>query len=314
MKRAEALEAAKAALDRAGYEVSLRCMSRASCFDFAGRKEEKPIFLKVLSDIREVSPEDAAEIRKISECLSSASLFITDMNKEQTLRDDTVYSRYGVYVVTSKTFEDIVQGSYPLVEAAPGGYWVRMEGNKIRQRRQELGLSIGKLSGMASVSRGALYGYESDLTRASVSAAYRLEEILGVPLAKTVDIFAESPTSGRTRDPSPAGQEGVRNRFLRLILGKLARFDLRVSHIERAPFDFSAHCHEMKLRIVGGVFGKKERHARERMEEIVSLSRIVGAKPLLLGKQKRATTGDAAFLSYDELGEIQDKEELTTLL
>jgi putative transcriptional regulator len=311
---AEALDTAEAMLHQAGYEISRRCTSRASCFDFAARKEEKLIFIKVFPDIRDVSPGDASGIRKISRCFSCASLFISDRNDEEMLRDDTVYSRYGVYVVTSKTFDDIVRGAFPLVEAARGGYCVRMDGSKIRALRYKLGFSIGKLAGMVGVSRRTLYGYERDMTRASVSAAYRLEKILGVPFVKTIDIFEASPSCSNADDFPPCGRENIRNGFLQSILGKLKQFDLKVSLVKKAPFDFTACCPRTEFKIIGGAFKTKERYVEERIEEIVSLSKIAEAKPLLMSKEKIATPDDVIFLKCDELAQIGDRKELTALL
>jgi len=315
VKRSEALRNAEAALHQAGFQVSRRCAARDSCFDFAARKEERLIFVKAFSDIREVSRCDASDIRMVSKCFSSFSLFVSDEREGEILRDDTVYSRYGVYIVTSRTLEDIVlRGALPLVKAIPGGYSVKIDGGKIRARRHELGLSIGKLAEMVGVSRRSLYGYERNMARASVSAAYRLEEVLGVPLVKTIDIFDASPMTSAVGSSSPSGCGNIRNRFLRSVLSKLAKFELNVSAVSRAPFDFAADCPHAEFKIVGGVFGKKERRVGERVEEIISLSGIVEAKPLLVGKQGMTTSGDAAFLSYDELNRIANRKELTALL
>jgi len=315
VKRAEALQTAEAALHQAGFQISRKCTVRNSCFDFAARREERLIFVKAFHNIQDVSRGDATEIKKVSRCFSCASLFVSDMKDEEMLRDDTVYSRYGVYVVTSKTLEDIVlRGALPLVKAAPGGYSVKIEGGKIRERRHELGLSIGKLAEMIGVSRRSLYGYERNMARASVIAAYQLEKILGMPLVKTIDIFEAPSRSLTIRTLSLSSFMKIRNRFLRSILGKLINCGFDVSPVSRAPFDFTADCLDVQLKILGGVFGKKERSVSDRIEEIVSLSRITEAKPLLVGEQKTSTPEDVAFLSYDELGRIGNRKDLTALL
>ncbi|MCW4020262.1 MAG: helix-turn-helix domain-containing protein [Candidatus Bathyarchaeota archaeon] len=314
VERAEALDIAEATLDQAGYRVSLRCVARTSCFDFAARKGLKLVFIKVFPDIRDVSREDAAGLKTLSGCFSGASLFISDTKEEKPLRNDTVYSRYGVHVVTSKTFDDVVRGAFPLIEATPGGYCVSMDGSRIRERRNELGLSTGKLAGMIGVSRGALYGYERDKNRVSVFTAYRMEEILGLPLVTTIDVFEALPKNLKAGNPSFGGHGKIRNRFLRFILSKLSQFDLEVSRIVRAPFDFAVLCPHVNLKIIGGVFKKREKRVKERIEEIVNLSGIVEARPLLVGQEKVATPDDVAFLHGDELAKIRNRKELAELL
>jgi len=314
VKRAEALQTAEAALHQAGFQISRKCTARNSCFDFAARRDERLVFIKAFLDIRDVSRSDATEIKRVSRCFSCASLFISDMKDEEMLRDDTVYSRYGVYVITSKTLEDIVlRGALPLVKAAPGGYSVKIDGGKIIERRHEVGLSIGKLAEMIGVSRRSLYGYERNMARASVTAAYHLEKILGVPIVKTIDIFEPPSRSATIRTLSLSSFMKIRNRFLRSILGKLVNCGFDVSPISRAPFDFTANCPDVQLKILGGVFSKRERSVGDRIEEIVSLSRIIEAKPLLVGEQKTSTPEDVAFLSSDELDRIGNRKDLTAL-
>jgi putative transcriptional regulator len=75
----------------------------------------------------------------------------------------------------------------------PGGYYVRLDGESIRQRRMKLGLSVGKLAEQLRISRRTLYGYERGMVKASVSAAYNLEWILGMPMVKPIDIFKPAP-------------------------------------------------------------------------------------------------------------------------
>jgi len=315
LSRADALQIAEAALHQAGFQVSRRCSVRASCFDFAARDEERLFFAKVFGNIHDVSRGVADGIKTISGCFSSASLFLSGINEEDPLRDDTVYSRYDVHVVTLKTFEDVVlRGRFPLVKAARGGYSVALDGRKIRERRHELGLSIGKLAGMVGVSRRTLYGYERGLTRASVSTAYQLGKVLGVPVAETVDIF-ETPLRGfRSGSSSVGGCDDVRGGFLGSILSKLTQFGLKVLPTNRAPFDFTADCPREEFKIVGGVFRRKEPYLEERVREILSLSAILRAKTLFLGEERTAVPEDVAFLNYDELAGMRDREELTALL
>jgi putative transcriptional regulator len=315
LKRDEALQDAEAALHQAGFRVSRRCISRGSCFDFAARDEERLIFAKVLPDIREVSQGVAAAIKTVSRCFSCASVFVSDRNSEDSLRDDTVYSRYGVHVVTLKTLKDIVfRGRFPLVKASRGGYSVGMDGGKIRERRRELGLSVGKLAAMVGVSRRTLYGYERDMTRVSVSTAYELEKILGAPLVETIDIFEASSKDPAASSSTPKGWASAGSRLLQSILSKLTQFGFKVLPTDRAPFDFAAECASEKFAVIGGLFERNERFLRERVSEILSLSGIVGARPLLLCRERMAAMEDVGFVNYDELANMKDREELTVLL
>ncbi|MGD8566299.1 MAG: transcriptional regulator, partial [Candidatus Bathyarchaeota archaeon] len=140
-------------LKEAGFAVSQRCCSRPSCFDYAARREGKLVFVKVQDDIGNISRCDAIELKALSERMSAASLLLSEKAREKPLEDDTVYSRYGIIAVTLKTFEDIVlHKTYPLILAGPGGYFVDIDGEAIKERRQHLGLSVGELSEMMGTS------------------------------------------------------------------------------------------------------------------------------------------------------------------
>ena len=222
----EKIKAAESVLKEGGFAVSQRCCSRPSCFDIAARKSKSLIFIKVQPDIGCVSPYDSLELRMISEHISAASLFISEKTREKPLEDDTVYSRYNVLAITPKTFENIVlRGIHPLIQAGPGGYYVEIDGEAIKKRRQELGLSVGEVAEKLGISRRTLYGYEKGMAKASVTVAYNLLCTLGVPVAKPVNIF-EAPRSQRKTIIARARRIITKNRLLQRIFKKLAGYNI----------------------------------------------------------------------------------------
>jgi putative transcriptional regulator len=168
----------------------------------------------------------------------------------------------------------------PLIEAGPGGYYVRLDGEAIRNRRQELSLSIGKLAEQLRISRRTLYGYERDMAKASISAAYNLEWILGIPLVKSIDIFQPVPPSRGFL--ASAKRMIVRNRFLQTVLKKFTHCRFRVAPTTRAPFDFIAQNPKNHINIIGGVAQEKEENIDQRTKEILSISEIVEAQPVFI--------------------------------
>src|SRR5512136_1591845 len=147
MSREGTLNTAEHVLKSAGFKISKRCISRPSCFCVVARRLEDLALINVPSDLGKISLKDALQMQAISSLFSATPLFVGNMARERTLEDDTVYSRYDVYAVTLKTLDDIVnRRMLPLVEAGPGGYYVRLDGESIRQRRMKLGLSVGKLA------------------------------------------------------------------------------------------------------------------------------------------------------------------------
>jgi putative transcriptional regulator len=313
MKRTEILTAAESVLKEAGFQLSERCVSRPSCFDLAARRKEQLALIKTHINIGNLCTEDACELQTISECLSATPFFICNENRKKPLEDDTVYSRYDVCTITPKTLEDVaLHEMYPLVEAGPGGYYVRLDAKEIRERRQKLGLSIGKLADMIGISRRTLYGYEKDMAKASVSVAYNLEWILGAPVVKCINVFQSNPQNEGFL--AAAKRIIIRHHFLQKVLKKFTQINFRVAHTKRAPFDFIAQSRDEPLSIIGGVPDEKERDIDRRTEEIVSISKVVNARPLFITDGQQIPNNNIPLIHHKDLKNVKHPKEFISKL
>jgi len=296
------------ALKEAGFQVSQICCSRPSCFDFAARKEDKTVLVKVNSDVDTFPAQSARELKVIAGRLSAASLIISQQAHGKPLEDDTVYSRNAVFVVTEKTIRNIVlQTANPLIYAGPGGYTVEVDGVLIEKRRKELGLSVGKLAAMVGVSRRTLYGYERGMTRASVASAYKLAKTLGVPVVKPINVL------GRTRRQSQClllkAKHAIAGKvLLQKVFRKFAFCD--ISPVHRAPFDFVMNVPSGGYVIVGSVALNGERNLGNRVEELLSICQVVHAYPVLVTEKRKYCGGDVACVCVDELSVMRSPEDL----
>jgi len=313
MNQEETLNAAEHVLKSAGFKISKRCSSRPSCFCMVTRKMDDLAFIKVPSDLGKISLKDALQMQAISSLFSATPLFIGDMARERPLEDDTVYTRYEVYAVTLKTLDDFVNRSMmPLVEAGPGGYYARLDGEAIRQRRMKLGLSVGKLAEQLRISRRTLYGYERGMVKASVSAAYNLEWILGMPVVKPIDIFKPAPPG--VGFFAAAKRMIVRNRFLKTVMKRLILCNFKVAATSRAPFDFIAQPPDESVKIIGGVTRRGEKSIDERAKEILSISEVVNAQPLFITDGKLVPEIDIPLIDSEELERFHLAEDLISRL
>lgn len=304
----ENVKAVETVLKEAGFTVSQRCCSRPSCFDFAARRSRTLVMIKVQPDTEKVSQSDYLELKVISERVSATSLLISEKSREKPLEDDTVYSRYNVSAVTQKTFENIIlRKIYPLIQAGPGGYYVEIDGEAIKRRRQERGLSIGELAEMIGISRRTIYGYERGMAKASVTAAYNLICILGIPVAKPINVFKE-PEDQPKRFLTTAKHAITRNKLLQKIFKKLTRYN--ITPVRKAPFDFLIDVQEEKMKIIGGVANNKERELNRRVNEILSVSKVVHAHPILITEGQKPPNKNILCINSKELSKIKNPEEL----
>ncbi len=313
MKRGEMLDATESILTRTGLAISERCIARASCFDFVARRKAQLVFLKTYGNIGNVTPRDASELLSISRYFSGIPLFVGDQSRRKPLEHDTVYTRYDIHAMTPKTLEDIlIRGTYPLIEAGPGGYYVRLDGDTIRKKRQELGLSVGDLAEMMGISRRTLYGYERGMAKASVSAAYKLEWALGVAVVQAIDIFESRPKSKGFF--ATAKCMIIKHLLLQSILRKLSEIDFHVAHTKRAPFDFMAQCPKGKLNLLGGISRKKECNIDRRTEEIISVSKVVNAQPVFVTDGEETPNSSIPSICQEDFAKIKCREDLIAQL
>ncbi len=312
MDRTEMLNSTESVLKTAGFVVSKKCVSRPSCFCLVAKKNKDLAFLSVSADLGNVSQRDSSELKTISAWFSAAPLFIGYKTREKTLEDDTIYSRYDVYAVTLKTLEDVVShGLQPLVEAGPGGYFVQLDGEALRNQRQNEGLSVGKLAEQLGISRRTLYGYEREMTKASVSIAYNLEWILGIPLVKPIDRFQQ--VSSGAGFFAAARRVIVKNRVLNMVLRRLNQCQFNAAPMLRAPFDFIAQCQESQINILGGIAHQEEKDLDQRAKEILSICEVVKAQPMFV-TDGNVVLNNVPSIRSEELEEIRQPKDLITKL
>ncbi|MEM2971716.1 MAG: helix-turn-helix domain-containing protein [Candidatus Bathyarchaeia archaeon] len=294
-------------LKEAGFKVSERCLCRPSCFDYAARKGENVILVKVQDDIDNFSQSDSQELRIIAKSVSAASVLISEKTREKPLEDDTVYSRYDVLAVNSKTFENFVlRNIHPLVQAGPGGYYVEIDWEAVKRRRQELGLSVGEMAEIVGISRRTIYGYERGMAKASVTVAYKLICALGIPVAKSVNIFEKSQE--QRKDPLTRAGRTIRNKLLQKIFKKFSRYNIVA--VKKAPFDFVVNVSEDETKIIGGVTSEKEEKLERRVNEILSVSKVVRAYPIIITKGQKPFNKNISFISEEEISKIKRPEDL----
>ncbi|XHH09786.1 MAG: helix-turn-helix domain-containing protein [Candidatus Bathyarchaeia archaeon] len=296
------------ALKESGFEVSQICCSRASCFDFAAKKRDITVLLKVASEIDAFPASDMRELKVIANRIPAAPLIVSQLSHGKPLEDDTVYSRNNVYVVNEKTVKGIaMQTGNPLVCASPGGYTVEVDGALVERRRKDLGLSIGQLAALIGVSRRTLYGYERGMAKASVSSAYKLAETLGVPIVRPVNILAKTQRAPQCLLPKTK-HDLMTKLLLRQVFKKFCTCD--ISPIHKAPFDFVMNVPNENYLIIGGVASADEPDLNSRVDEILSICRVVYAYPVLITENKKNTNLDLSCFTVEDLRVLRSAEEL----
>lgn len=188
MNRNQVIQKISQLLSGGGFETSQ--VYYQSCFDMAARKKLLLILLKVLVNIDSVNEVHVQEIRKVASTFLASPLVVGVKSKTHKLEEDVVYERHGLPVIGIDTLKNIIlYDEYPEFLADRGGYYVNINGNILREYREEYSLSLKDLADLAHVSRETIYKYENDMVRANPETAMILEDILNMKITVDIDLF-----------------------------------------------------------------------------------------------------------------------------
>lgn len=175
-------------LNKEGFETSN--IYEQSCFDFVARKKLLLLLFKVLVNIDSINEAHVQEIRQISHIFLASPLIVGLKSKNHILEEDVVYERHGLPAIGIETLKNmIIYDEYPEILADRGGYYVKINGNVLKEYREEYSLSLKDLADLAHVSRATMYKYENGMVRANTETAMALEEILNTKITLDIDLF-----------------------------------------------------------------------------------------------------------------------------
>ncbi len=292
-------------LEKAGFKVTDISETKPRCFDIAAKKDVINLLIKALYNIDSLKAEMAEEMKILAKLLSSSPIVVGEKFKMNFLERGVVYNRYGLPVVNTATFYDlIVEGIYPMVYSAPGGYYVKLDGKKIKEIRKKLGLSLGEVAKMLGVSRRLIKKYEEGMD-ASIENAIKLVEILGSFVIKSVNVFdfkIDEEIKERKVEFSKTEEK---------IIEQLKDIGVRVYPIKHAPFDVISKTEEES--ILTGV--KQVKEIEKRALILGRLSQVLDTKAAyIVDKKIKREVKSVVFLMKDELETISSPKDFISLL
>jgi putative transcriptional regulator len=188
----------------AGFEVSERFSIRPRSFDLMARKNGTLLIVKVVSHIDSVSEDVAFDLEVISRHLGGVPLIIGERARDAELERGAVYIRYGIYAISPATLYDyFVETTPPLVYASPGGLYVNIDGEVLRDLREKRNMSLGDLGHVLGVSRRTISKYESGMGT-TLDVAIRIEEFFNTGVVKSINLVRHEPPEVM-EEPKSAG-------------------------------------------------------------------------------------------------------------
>ena len=203
MSQERQLQLVTSVMISAGFEVSEKFTLRPRSFDLIARSNGTLVVIKVVTHIDSVSEEAAFDLDVISRHLGGVPLIVGERAREAELERGAVYVRYGIYAVSVATLYDyFVEKIPPLVYASPGGLYVNINGDALRDLRERRNMSLGDLGQVLGVSRRTISKYESGMGT-TLEVAIRIEEYFNTGVVESIDIVQRE----QAKSEPPAGKK-----------------------------------------------------------------------------------------------------------
>ncbi len=307
-KRDELLERIRATLGKSGFFVSDPHNIRSISFDLIARRDKQLLIIKALSNIDSLSNEDAEQLRTLASTLGASPMVIGLHSGAGKLEHGILYSRFGIPIISEATFhEHMLEGVPPFVYAAPGGLYVRLDGDTLRKLRQDRNISLGTLADIAGVSRKAIQMYESGMG-AMIEIAARIEQFLNEPIVVPLDPF--SYTSEVAKTLRSFDQFRGLNRE---VFEMLDTIGYSVVPTVRCPFDALAREDDMLL--LTGI-GEDPAMTLRKAKVVGNISRVTERKSVIFVREDttKEDIEGTPLISENELRRADDVDDVLELI
>ncbi len=287
-------------LRKGGYSLLELVETKPRCFDIIAKKGEQILLIKVLYNVDSMKMETAEEMRKIAKLLNATALVIGERFKFDFLERRVVYTRYNLPVINLATFYDYLRGELPYIYSAPGGYYVKLDAEKLRKIREVRGITIGDVARMLGVSKRMVKNYEEGAD-ASVDIAMKIEEVFG-DVVKKIDFSEFFSEEGEEIESEEDEDE---------VVGKLREIGIAIYTVKHTPFDAISKFEEREV-----LMGLKQVREIERRAQLIGkVSEIVNANAAYITeKELKKKVSSVVFVLKEELESLDSPEDFISLI
>lgn len=295
-------------LTECGFYVSDPISLKGISFDIVARRDDQLLILKILQNVDALGKDDADQMRNLSTALNASPAVIGIRSSSKKLDQGIIYSRFGIPILAFSTLEEFMkEGIPPFIFAAPGGLYVKIDSDLLRNLRQERNISLGALAEIAGVSRKAIQMYEEGMGT-MIEIAMKMEEFLNEPLVVPLNPFEY--TVNRERISEFLEDDDILHEDIFAILKSIGYSVLPTA---RCPFE--AITTDEKIMLLTGV----ERYGpllQKKAFAVESISRIVEKDAMIITDRDSGlkSVGETPLISRDELKDADDRDDVLDLI
>ena len=160
--------------------------------DFNALHSENILLISLTFEVSKLFKFIDSNAKQLANIFLASPIIIGEKSRNGALEEGVIYERYDIPAIGFDTLKNmIVYNEYPEILADRGGYFVKIDGNVIKQYREEYSMSLKDLANLAHVSRATMYKYENGIVRANTETAMILEEILNTKVTLDIDLLKQ---------------------------------------------------------------------------------------------------------------------------
>jgi len=288
-----------------GYHVLCADQESSYTFDLILKREEL-LVIKISYNVSLMNEDAASSLASFAKNIDAYPIIIGVVNRNERIEDGVLYTRYSIPVLSPRTFIDFIKNEEkPLVRAGPGGFYVDIDGEKLKKLREERNISLGDLASVTNTSRRTILLYENGMSM-SLEIALKLEEYLNTELIKATSILIKS-TLGDAKPNFKKMKE-----FERLVSSLLESKGFDVYSYRKSMINMVIK-EEMQSFLSG--LELEDENFRRKMEFIRKMSDLVNREGFLIVKEKdKFRHVDVPIITVQEIKNISDRREIKYLI
>lgn len=274
-------------------------------FDIVARKELSILLLKTFLNIDSINEHNAYEMKQLANVFLASPITIGEKSRNGILENGVIYERYDIPTISYETLKNmILYNEHPEILADRGGYFVKIDGNVIKQYRDEYSMSLKDLASLAHVSRATMYKYENGIVRANTETAMILEEILNTKITVDIDLL------------KPQQNEDIK---FNDNVNDLSKLGYGVLSTNKSPFDAVAKMKssDKDSPLITNVEKNRSEKTLKRMAiPLKDLSMITTSEPVFIINNDKIsqTIGTIPVIKSWELKEFENSKELIKMI
>ncbi len=298
--------------DNCQYVVNIN--TKKYIFNLITSKGNRRFVARISNNIDSCRKEIANELRKLAYAVRGIPLIVGKHSKNNPLLDGVLYRRFDVYATSHGTFIDILLGRDTYIYAERGGFFVKIEHEKLREIRERKGYSLGELAEMVGVSRRTIYGYERGEMDPTPEVALKLEEALGETIIRPFDLNYSSRLKRGFREE----EQSLRDPILRKVEKLMKEGGFSFTTFKKAPFDAAALKNTEEGILIKNV--EQEKSDKDLMRDLEVTSQIasiseskvmvVCRKGIKGGEIRKTLEDDFIIFSEEEINSMDDVSQI----